>query len=86
MGVLGFGMFERMGRNVAHDESDGVCLRALELWEDISRGWIVPVGGSTPDRLRTDRLRIDRLRTDWLRIGWLRIGSVNREKNCGANC
>ena len=34
-GVLGFGMFERMGRNVAHDESDGVCLRALELWEDI---------------------------------------------------
>ena len=25
------------------------------------RGWIVPVGGSTPDRLKIDRLRIDRL-------------------------
>ena len=28
----------------------------LELQGDIWRGWIVPVGGSTPDRLRSDRL------------------------------
>ena len=28
----------------------------LESRGDIWRGWIVPVGGSTPDRLRSDRL------------------------------
>ena len=26
-----------------------------KLWTDIWRGWIVPVGGSTPDRLKDDR-------------------------------
>ena len=28
----------------------GDALPDLELWTDIQRGWIVPVGGSTPDR------------------------------------
>ena len=45
----------------------GSCfLSAVSL---LSRGWIVPVGGSTPDRLsltgsRTDRFRGDRLSQD----------------------
>ena len=29
----------------------GEALTDLELWADIQRGWIVPVGGATPDRL-----------------------------------
>ena len=30
----------------------GDAVPDLELWADIWRGWIVPVGGSTPDRLQ----------------------------------
>ena len=34
----------------------------LELRGEIWRGWIVPVGGSTPDRLRPAQTGSDRLR------------------------
>ena len=40
--------------------TDFCFLSAVPL---LSRGWIVPVGGSTPDRLKLDRLKDDRLRT-----------------------
>ena len=43
---------ESMKRFVLED-----ALPGLELQGEIWRGWIVPVGGSTPDRLRADRLR-----------------------------
>ena len=29
-----------------------ICLSGFEVAGDIWRGWIVPVGGSTPDRLK----------------------------------
>ena len=37
----------------------------------LSRGWIVPVGGSTPDRLRYDRLIPDRRVLTGLRLGYI---------------
>ena len=39
----------------------GGCVSGFGIAGGIWRGWIVPVGGSTPDRLRSDRLRSDRL-------------------------
>ena len=36
----------------------GEDLPNLELRADTLRGWIVPVGGSTPDRLKDDRSRV----------------------------
>ena len=38
----------------------------------LSRGWIVPVGGSTPDRLKLDRLKLDRLKLDRLKLDRLK--------------
>ena len=35
----------------------------------LSRGWIVPVGGSTPDRLKVGGSIPDRLRYDRLKVG-----------------
>ena len=40
--------------------SGGDVYADLELQGDIWRGWIVPVGGSTPDRLRGAALGNDR--------------------------
>ena len=34
----------------------GGCVSGFGIAGEIWRGWIVPVGGSTPDRLRADRL------------------------------
>ena len=41
----------------------GVFFLDLKLWGEIWRGWIVPVGGSTPDRLRI-----------WLKVAKMLVG------------
>ena len=61
-----------------------------ELWGDIWRGWIVPVGGSTPDRHRWGGSSTDRHRhrwggssTDWQRHQGGGAGAFFRIRNCG---
>ena len=47
--------------------------RLLGSFALLSRGWIVPVGGSTPDRLKDDRLKDDRLKDDRLKDDRLKV-------------
>ena len=53
-------------RNQLEDSLRG-CFSGFGIVGDILRGWIVPVGGSTPDRLKGDRLKGDRLKGDRLK-------------------
>ena len=44
--------------NQLKDSLRGDAFPDLELWANIWRGWIFPVGGTTPDRHRPDRLKV----------------------------
>ena len=46
-----------------------ICLSGFEVAGDIWRGWIVPVGGATPDRLKGRPAFPDRHRPDRRKIG-----------------
>ena len=46
----------------------------------LSRGWIIPVGGSTPDRLKLDRLKLDRLKLDRLKLDRLKLDRLKTDR------
>ena len=46
---------EQQTEKESKDSFRGNAFPDLESLEDIWRGWIIPVGGSTPDRLKYDR-------------------------------